>query len=275
MNTEADFFKQLENLTAGSLAVVGIPFDAYSSYLRGCAAAPALIVEAYHSPSSNYYTELGYDLENDPAIAFVGDLPISTYFDIEKGIKAIIDAGGRTIALGGDHSIAYPIIKAQAQRYPNLTILQLDAHGDLYQEFEGNPYSHACPFARIMEDGLAKRLVQVGNRTLSKHQRIQALRFGVEIIEMKDWHRGLPITLEGPVYVSLDLDVLDPAFAPGLSHYEPGGMSPRDVMHIIHQIKAPIVGADIVEYNPSRDVNGMTAMVAARFLKELIGKILS
>ncbi|MBX2876937.1 MAG: agmatinase [Saprospiraceae bacterium] len=269
------FTEQLQKISPGSLVVLGVPYDAQSSYLPGCAQAPDLIVEAYHSPSSNYYTELGYQLEDDMAISFLGNLPISDYFDIEKGIAQVLQAGGRTFSLGGDHSITYPIMKAQAKKYDKLCILQLDAHGDLYQDFEGNPYSHACPFARIMEDGLVDRLVQVGNRTLSKHQREQAKRFGVEIIEMKDWKVGQEIPLSGPLYVSLDLDVLDPAFAPGISHYEPGGMSPRDVISIIHQIEVPIIGADIVEYNPTRDLNGMTAMVAARFMKEIIGKILS
>lgn len=272
---EQPFDKRLAALSVGSLAILGVPFDEYSSFLRGCAAAPSLIVDAYHSASTNYFTELGYDLENDPAINFMGDIPIGTYFDIEKGIQAVINRGARTVSLGGDHSIAYPIIRAQSKRYKELTILQLDAHGDLYENFEGNPYSHASPFARIMEEGLVKKLVQVGNRTLSKHQRAQAVRFGVEIIEMKDWQRGQALPLSGPLYLSLDMDVLDPGFAPGISHYEPGGMSPRDVISIIHQIDVPIVGADIVEYNPTRDINGMTAMVAARFLKEIIGKILS
>jgi len=269
------FTQQLDNISPGSLAIVGVPYDAQSSFLSGCAEAPDLIIEAYHSDSSNYWTELGYNLENDPAISFLGNLEIKEYFDIERGIDQILSAGGRTFSLGGDHSITYPIMKAHAKKHDKLSILQLDAHGDLYQDFGGNPYSHACPFARIMEDGLVDRLIQIGNRTLSKHQREQAKRFNVEIIEMKDWQRGQVLNLSGPLYISLDLDVLDPAFAPGISHYEPGGMSSRDVLSIIHQIKVPIIGADIVEYNPTRDVHGMTAMVAARFLKEIIGKILS
>lgn len=270
-----DFTQKIAGISPGSLAIVGVPYDQHSSYLQGCAQAPARILEAYHSPSSNYYTELGYDLEDDLAIAFMGNLPIEDYFDIEQGIQQILQAGGRTLSLGGDHSVTYPIIKAQARKYEKLCILQLDAHGDLYQDFDGNPYSHASPFARIMEEGLVERLIQVGNRTLNKHQRAQAKRFGVEIIEMKDWQPNRQLSLNGPLYISLDMDVLDPAFAPGISHYEPGGMSPRDVIRIIHQISVPIIGADIVEYNPTRDMHGMTAMVAARFLKEIIGKILS
>jgi len=153
-------------------------------------------------------------------------------------------------------------------------ILQLDAHPDLYDELDGNRYSHACPFARIMEDELATRLVQVGIRTMTPHQREQAKRFGVEVVEMRNWHSGMAFRFEDPVYISLDMDCLDPAFAPGVSHHEPGGFSTRDVLEIIQGLRGNIVGADIVEFNPERDPGGVTAMVAAKFLKELLARML-
>jgi arginase family enzyme len=155
-----------------------------------------------------------------------------------------------------------------------LSILHLDAHNDLYDVFEGDRYSHACPFARIMESGLADQLVQVGTRTTSGHQRDQADRFGVEIVDMNRFVRGERWTLRHPVYLSLDVDVLDPAFAPGISHREPGGMSVRDVVGIIQSIDVPIVGADLVEYNPRRDIDDMTAPVAAKLLKEILDVML-
>jgi arginase family enzyme len=127
-------------------------------------------------------------------------------------------------------------VKGLAQKYPELTIFHFDAHPDLYDQFEGNRLSHACPFARIMESGLAKRLVQVGIRAMNGHQREQARRFGVELVEM----RGLPayakLKAAGPIYVSFDMDVLDPAFAPGVSHREPGGMSVREAITHLHAI---------------------------------------
>lgn len=182
------------------------------------------------------------------------------------------------MSLGGDHSISYPMLRAHARHYPGLTILHLDAHPDLYDELDGSRLSHACPFARIMEEGLCRRLVQVGIRTLNPHQREQASRFGVEIHEAGSWQTGTPLHLSGPLYVSLDMDVLDPAFAPGISHYEPGGFSMRDVLHILHGIGAgtgaPIVGADLVEFNPARDPGGVTAMVGAKFYKEILGRML-
>lgn len=150
-----------------------------------------------------------------------------------------------------------------------MNILHFDAHPDLYDEFDGNPLSHASPFARIMEAGHARRLVQVGIRTLNRHCQEQAQRFGVEIVPMRDFAPNAVPIPEPPLYVSIDLDALDPAFAPGVSHHEPGGLSVRDILSVLHRVPGPIVGADVVEYNPARDVNGMTAVVAAKLIKEL------
>jgi arginase family enzyme len=125
-----------------------------------------------------------------------------------------------------------------------------------------------------MEEGLAERLVQVGIRTMVPHQREQAERFGVEVIEMRNWKEGLDFKIEGPLYLSLDMDVFDPGFAPGVSHHEPGGMTPRDVLKIIQNIDAKLVGADIVEYNPERDPIGITGMLAAKLYKEILAYML-
>jgi arginase family enzyme len=154
-------------------------------------------------------------------------------------------------------------------------VVQLDAHPDLYDEFEGDRLSNACPFARIMEEGRVRRLVQVGIRTMNGPQRNQAERFGVEVVEMKDWPPQLTPGVEGPVYVSLDLDVFDPAFAPGVSHPEPGGLSTREVIAFLQRLPGPVVGADLVELNPACDPGGGTARVAAKLAKELLARLLS
>jgi arginase len=166
-------------------------------------------------------------------------------------------------------------VKAVAKGYPDLTIFHFDAHPDLYEEFEGNRLSHACPFARIMETGVAKRLVQVGIRTINRHQREQAARYGVEVVEMRALPAYERLKSNGPVYISFDMDVLDPAFAPGISHREPGGMSVREAITHLHAIQGEIVGADLVEYNPVRDVSGMTATVGAKILKEILGQMIA
>jgi agmatinase len=193
---------------------------------------------------------------------------------IEATLHELVEADVRVISLGGDHSITHPIVRAHAPRYPSLTILHLDAHPDLYDELDGNRNSHACPFARIMEEGLADRLVSLGIRAATPHLREQADRFGVEIINAgRDWRPAVS-SLQPPIYLSLDLDILDPAFAPGISHHEPGGLSTREVLDIIHSLPHPPVGADIVELNPDRDHNGVTAMVAAKLLKEILAGML-
>jgi agmatinase len=221
---------------------------------------------------------LGVDLSVSGVYEDAGDLTFTekdAFSVIEAGVGALIDAGKRPVLLGGDHSITFPIVKAVGRQHPGLTIFHFDAHPDLYEEFEGNRLSHACPFARIMEAGLAKRLVQIGIRTLNGHQREQAEKFGVEVVEM----RGLPaygrLKADGPVYITFDMDVLDPAFAPGVSHREPGGISVREAIAHLHAIEGEIVGADLVEYNPVRDVGGLTATVAAKILKEVLGRMVA
>jgi len=263
----------------GTPTLIGIPFDGHSSYLRGAAEAPPKIRQAMACDASNHWTEPGVNLSEPGIFEDAGDLVFSSepaaFAVIEAALRDLLDQGKRPVSLGGDHSITFPIMKAMARSYPELTIFHFDAHPDLYDEFEGNRFSHACPFARIMEAGLAKRLVQVGIRTAAGHQREQAKRFGVEMIEMRDLPAYAKLKSSGSLYISFDIDVLDPAFAPGISHREPGGMSVREAIAHLHAIEGTIVAADLVEYNPVQDVAGMTATVTAKVLKELLGKMIS
>lgn len=261
----------------GMPTLVGIPFDGQSSFLRGAGEAPPKIREALHCEAANQWTETGVDLGAPGTFADAGDLVLTekdAFATIESRISILVNEGSRPLCLGGDHSITYPIVKAIAGQYRELTIFHFDAQPDLYDEFEGNRLSHACPFARIMESGLAKRLVQVGVRTMTGHQREQAARFGVEVVPMPEIPAYGKLRADGPVYVTFDMDVLDPAFAPGLSHREPGGISVREAIAHLHAIHGEIVGADLVEYNPVRDVGGLTATVAAKIVKEILGKMI-
>ena len=267
------------SLPVKTISLVGIPFDANSSYLRGPAQAPKVIREEFYSGSSNLWTEDGIDLGRQGSFHDAGDVAIpdddnAVFPAIEAAVRQALGFRHPLICLSGDHSVTYPTIKAFHSEYPDLTILHLDAHPDLYDELDGNRLSHACPFARIMEERLARRLVQVGVRTINSHQLEQARKFGVEVITMRNLERFAELKFEGPLFISLDVDVLDPAFAPGISHYEPGGMSVREVLRCIQGLKVPVVGADIVEYNPTRDVHGQTAAVCCKFLKEISAAIL-
>ncbi|MFN2291374.1 MAG: agmatinase [Anaerolineae bacterium] len=268
----------LEGLEPGTIAVLGIPFDEHSSFLRGAALAPGRIREALHSDETNLSAETGRDLGTEPLLRDVGDLALecgaAALAQIERAVNDLLSRGARVLSLGGDHTVTLPVVRGYAKVHDRLNILHLDAHPDLYDEFEGDRYSHACPFARIMEEGLASRLIQVGIRTMNPHQREQAERLGVEVIDMRHWDPRWRPRFDGPVYLSLDMDVLDPAFAPGISHHEPGGLSTREVIGLIQGLEGTLVGADIVELNPERDVVGMTAMVAAKLLKEIAAKML-
>ncbi len=268
-----------DNLPPGGIALLGVPFDAFSSFLRGSAQAPSVIRCQLRSGASNLSSESGLDLDSDGRWSDAGDLTLpdtlAAMDRIHEGALDLLQRGWRLLSLGGDHSITFPLVRAYAQVYGPLSILHLDAHPDLYDEYEGNRYSHACPMARIMEQGLARELVQVGVRTLNAPQRAQAERYGVRILDMRSWDHHAQLVLHGPVYLSLDLDVLDPAFAPGVSHHEPGGLATRQVLDIIQGFHGELVGADIVEFNPSRDTTGITAALAAKLLKETLARMLA
>lgn len=257
------------------IVALGIPWDANSSYLRGPALAPEKIREAYHSPSSNYFSESGLNTAQEGVWHDAGDVAFNSQLHfaeaISSAVKKNVFAPDQLIAFGGDHSVTFPLLQAMFELHGPVNILHIDAHPDLYELFEDNQYSHASPFARIIEKGFAKRLVQVGIRTLNAHQRQQARRFGVEVVEMKDWSSDLRWHFDGPMYLSLDMDAIDPAFAPGVSHHEPGGFTSRELISLLQNLKGKMVGADLVEYNPLRDINGVTAMLAAKLFKEMIG----
>jgi arginase len=255
------------------IGLIGIAYDEKSSFMRGPAEAPAAIRRAYASDSSNQCAEDGLHIPS--VLADIGDLtnflpdPVQR---IEEFVTQKIADFPHVVTLGGDHSISFPVVQAIVRKHGKLNILHFDAHPDLYEEFEGDRFSHACPFARIMEAGLASRLVQIGIRTANAHQREQAARYGVETIEARGWAGKLP-ELAGPVYISVDIDVLDPAFAPGISHHEPGGLSTRELVNAIQSIKAPVVAADLVELNPRRDRDDVTAVAAAKIMRELVAAI--
>ena len=273
-------FGTISNLTPGMVAVLGIPWDENSSFLRGSALAPGAIRQVLRSGSGNWCCERGMDLSQISDWCDTGDLDFSgssgrQIFDsISVKVLQILSTGARPLLLGGDHSVTFPIVTSFAHHYSRLNLLHLDAHPDLYQDLEGNPLSHASPFARIMEGGLANRLVQVGIRTRTPHQRQQAERYGVEAIDMLEWSPKQTLKFDGPVYLSLDMDVFDPAYAPGVSHHEPGGFTTRQVLTLLQELDCELVGADIVEFNPNRDPTGITAALAAKLYKELVLKLL-
>lgn len=255
------------------IQLIGVNYDAKSSFMRGPAQAPGKIREILHDGSSNFISENGIDLNEAVIWEDEGDIEVGDYPELLPAIQKKLKSGRKPIFLGGDHSISYPLVKAISEYHGDFVILHFDAHTDLYDIFEGDKFSHACPFARIMEEGLAGHLTQVGIRTMSPHHKDQADKFKVDIITMRGIEKMYELSFDKPVYLSLDLDVFDPAFVPGVSHHEPGGMNPRAFINFLHDTDMELIAADIVEYNPFRDVSDITAALAAKMLKEIAGKM--
>lgn len=262
---------------AARVALTGIPFDANSSFRRGPARAPAAVRKALFSAAGNHFSERGEcvldagwfkdagDLRVPPSAASRGSMDL-----IERHAAALLATDHCVLAIGGDHSVSHPLLRAAAARHGPLSVLHFDAHPDLYPDYEGNRHSHACPFLRALEDGCIAELVQVGIRSSTPDELAAARMHGVTQHRARDLHEVLSVRFRNPLYVSVDIDGLDPAFAPGVSHPVPGGLSPRELLQWLDRATAPRwVCADVVELNPRTDPGGATAVVAARLVKEL------
>ncbi len=255
-----------------SIALLGFPWDANSSYARGPALAPAIIRSVLFCEAANPNSLSGMEIR--PAITeyTFPELPSDAAEcreAIYSAINSTIEKGNKPLSLGGDHSVTYPILRAIREAYGPVNILHVDAHPDLYDEFEGDRYSHACPFARAIEDGCIDNLVQIGLRSVMPAQRAFGEENGVVMLGADAVDQIPYDLLKAPLYVSIDLDGLDPAFAPGVSHPEPGGLSTREVLSILSKLPVSPIGADIVELNPEKDIQLATANVAGRLIKEL------
>lgn len=257
------------------VGLLGLPTDSHSSFVRGAAKGPKAIRAALQSPHSHLTATNG--LRMDEVLADRGDVPLSEDAgDFERMVEAVAGAfrAGPVVVLGGDHMVTYPTLAGiAAAGVAPPQIVHIDAHSDLYDDYEGDPLSHASPFARIMERGLAAGLTQLGIRTPNAHLLGQIERFGVKAFSPDEHAEGVAALPAGPTYISIDLDGLDPAFAPGVAHHEPGGLTTREVLEVIWKTPGPVIGGDIVELNPDRDVGDMTATLAAKLLKELAARI--
>ncbi len=271
------------NTGQSKVGVLGVGFDANSSFKRGPAEAPPKIRKALSSESANAYSESGYKVWPSDQVVDHGDLDIpdetgtrAPIDAIEQGVANALATTDRLILLGGDHAVTYPIIRAVAAVHGPISLLHFDAHPDIYPEFDGNPWSHASPMARIVEEGLVDRLVQVGIRSFGPEQAAMVKKHDVEVYPPWSHGPGPALHFESPLYISFDVDGLDPAFAPGVSHPEPGGLSVRQVLDVIANCEAPrVIGADVVEVNPVVDPTGITSVVAAKLVRELLGRLLS
>ena len=264
------------------LAFVGLPCDSQSTFRQGPAEGPGRIRLAYDGRCYNATTEIGADLAG--LVWDAGDwLPGGTWDETRETYvsRAELLFAGDTVPFfaGGDHAVTMPVVEALAVLDEPVHVVQLDAHPDLYPEFDGNRWSHACVGTRILEMEHVASLTQIGVRTLNQPQlEVARLHAGrVTILEARDApYRPSDlahIPEEAPVYMTVDLDAFDPAFSPGVSHPVPGGLTPRQALALIQEGPWRLVGMDAVEVNPIRDHGDRTAVLAARLLHEGMGRV--
>jgi agmatinase len=274
------FATDSENQINSKLVFVGLPDDQQSSYLKGCAQAPNIIRDAYDGYSYNSTTDSGIDLAasvidlGDWLPENSGDLTVESYY---QQARSLFLAGKIPFFAGGDHAVTIPIGKALDTLGQPIHIIQIDAHPDMYPEMGGSIYSHACVASRLLEYDHIASITQIGIRTMNRVQQEVVDKFSdrLHLFPARELSEKLPslshIPIDAPVYLTIDLDGIDPAFAPGVSHPVPGGLSSRQVLNLIQQGHWRLVGMDVVELNPDRDVNNQTAFLAARLLHEGMG----
>ena len=258
----------------------GYPFEGTACFRKGTAKAPDEIRR--HSYNfETYLMELGVDL-SDVALNDYGNLELTKDQGKNESlitdlVTKIVNGGKFPIGLGGEHSLTPPAVKAVQTKYPNLVVVILDAHLDFRVEYENNPRSHATVTRRVSEIVGADRVCSIGTRSVSRAEISEARGIGLKFIEsgwteLREYLADLIDDLDGPVYLSLDMDAIDPAFAPGVGTPEPFGMTPYEVIQTINFFADRIVGFDCVEVCPPYD-NGNTSALAARLTRHLVGAI--
>ncbi|MHA1916839.1 MAG: agmatinase [Candidatus Ranarchaeia archaeon] len=269
--------------------ILGIPYDQNSSYRTGARFAPKSIRESSNSEMMNSFTENSIDITQYNSFFDFGDLDIITDspsnadLRIRESVKELVNNYNFSFFLGGDHSITPPIIAEMSRKYPKLGLMYFDAHLDLYDGYNGSGFSHACSMRRIIEEKLIdpSKIIIIGARSMPDNHLEYAKTKGVKIIpitefmnrdlksiinEINDHFKTIPED-----YISVDMDVFDPGFAPGVSNPEPGGMVPRELIWLLHNFPKKVIGFDISELNPTYDVHRLTSILAAKLVKELVG----
>jgi agmatinase len=279
----------LDQVEAYDVAVVGVPFDAGVTYRPGARFGPGAIRQASRLLRP-YNPALQVRPFDDQQVVDAGDIAASPFSiedalgAIEERLAAIIATGARYVLLGGDHTIALPSLRALHRRHGPIALVHFDAHLDTWDTYFGAPYTHGTPFRRAFEEGLLdpNAAVHVGIRgSLYAEQDLgDDARMGFSIITTSDVEtigvgqvseRIFARAAHRPVYVSVDVDVLDPAHAPGTGTPEAGGLTSRELLTILRSIaRVEMVGADIVEVSPQYDHAEITAVAAANVVYELL-----
>ncbi len=276
------------------VAVVGVPFDAGVTYRPGARFGPSAIRQA-----SRLLRPYNPALDVSPfklaQVVDAGDIPCNPFdiptalTEIEAGIAEIVGSGRPVVSLGGDHTIALPILRALSKVHGPIALVHFDAHLDTWDTYFDAPCTHGTPFRRASEEGLIIKgqSAHVGIRgsLYDRDDLIDDESLGFTIVHCRDFdrlgvdgilERVIPRVGDAPVYISIDIDVLDPAFAPATGTPEAGGMTSRELLGVLRGMKnTNLIGADIVEVSPAYDHAEITAVAAANLAYELVSVLAS
>jgi agmatinase len=280
---------RLEDVGSAAVAVLGLPFDSGVSYRPGARFGPGA-VRAGSKLLRPYNPALDAAPWAGQQVADAGDLAVNPFdiaeaiTQIEAGARSTLGAAGRLIALGGDHTVALPLLRATADRHGPVALIHFDAHLDTWDTYFGAPYTHGTPFRRAVEEGLlalgSSAHVGVRGPLYSSADLAEDAGLGFATVSTAEVaRRGVDEAVDRirervgarPVYLSVDIDVLDPAHAPGTGTPEPGGLTTRELQFILRGLDGlQLAGADVVEVSPPYDHAELTALAAANVAYEML-----
>lgn len=279
MRAFGDFTPEEMRYEGAEIAILPVPYDGTSTWIKGADRGPEALLDA------SYNLEF-YDIETATEVYRRGiatlepvveaSSPEAMADEVERRMTAILDDGKFPVLIGGEHSVSIGAFRAMARRYPNLTILQLDAHSDMRDEYEGSPCNHACVMARAKE--LTPNITQVGIRSTAREElhNIDPKRtfHAYRIAEDSEWVERVSAQLGEEVYITIDLDVFDPSVLPSTGTPEPGGLHYREVMGLLRRVirEHRVVGLDVVELCPNpaaKTSDFLAAKLIYQFLSEL------
>lgn len=271
----AEFLGSLADVDEASLMLMGAPFDGTTSFVPGTRLGPARIREASVGLET-YSPALDRSLD-DVRMADLGDLELpygnvaAALEMIEAACRSVVETGAKPILLGGEHLVTLPAVRACYSRHPGLAVVQFDAHADLRDEYMGEHDSHATVMRRIGEVIGSDNVYQLGIRSGTREEFAFGRAFSpVFETDLADGIRQVREELAGrPVYVTVDIDVVDPGFAPGTGTPEPGGCRPDELFQALWALDGLyVVGFDVVEVNPLVDTGVVTSILAAKIVRE-------
>lgn len=279
MRNFGDFTAEQTSYDSAAIAILPVPYDGTSTWIKGADRGPEALLEA------SYNLEF-YDIETASEVYMRGiatlepvtesSSPEAMAEEVERRMATILDDGKFPVLIGGEHSVSIGAFRAIARRHPGVSILQLDAHSDMRDEYEGSPCNHACVMARAKE--LTPNITQVGIRSTAREElhNIDPKRtfYAHSIAEDDEWQERVSAQLGDEVYITIDLDVFDPAYVPSTGTPEPGGLNYREVMSLLRRVvrEHRVVGLDVVELcpNPSAKASDfLAAKLIYQFLSEL------